>query len=133
MNYQKKTSGNQPKGTVNNNHKIPSHYDPHLIPAETAARETREGSHFGQVKHDDVKDTDHVHTRDGYTSDQEGLFNNYAVEPPMYTDQSSNSPVSDWKKSTQKPVVWGILMLFAIGLCVLLTIMTLMPYGSTLS
>ncbi len=65
------------------NTEIP-HPDPHIIPAETAARANREGSHFGQVDHDSQADTEHIHTRDGYTVDQEGLINNYAVEPPMY-------------------------------------------------
>lgn len=65
----------------------PSHYDPHLIPAETVAREAREGSHFGHVDHDNPKNVEHIHTRDGYTVDQEGLINNYAVEVPMYVNE----------------------------------------------
>jgi hypothetical protein len=64
-----------------------SHYDPHLIPAETAARAEREGEQFGHVDHDDATKTEHIHTRDGYTIDQEGLINNYAVEPPMYINE----------------------------------------------
>lgn len=63
------------------------HYDAHLIPAETVARKAREGSHFGQVEHDDANNTEHIHTRDGYTIDQEGLINNYAVEAPMYVSE----------------------------------------------
>jgi hypothetical protein len=61
----------------------PSHYDPHLVPAETAARAKREGKAYGRVDHDSAN-PDQLHTRDGYTVDQEGLINNYAVEPPMY-------------------------------------------------
>ena len=61
-----------------------SHYDPHIIPAETVAREAREGEHFGHVEHDDPADKEHLHNRDGYTIDQEGLINNYAVEPEAY-------------------------------------------------
>lgn len=64
-----------------------SHYDPHLIPSETAAREAREGDRFGHVEHDNPEEKEHIHTRDGYTMDQEGLINNYAVEPPMYVNQ----------------------------------------------
>lgn len=64
----------------------PSHYDPHIVPAETAARAAREGKNFGHVDHD-PQDPEHVHTRDGYTVDQEGLVNNYAVEPPMYINE----------------------------------------------
>jgi hypothetical protein len=63
------------------------HYDAHLIPAETVAREAREGSDFCHVDHDDPKNTEHIHTRDGYTIDQEGLINNYAVEVPMYVNE----------------------------------------------
>ena len=59
------------------------HFDPHIIPAETAARATREGKHFGHIEHDNPSDREHIHTRDGYTIDQEGLINNYAVEPDM--------------------------------------------------
>ena len=64
-----------------------SHYDPHLIPSETVARQAREGEDFGHVDHDNPQDTEHIHTRDGYTVDQEGLINNYAVEPPMYVNK----------------------------------------------
>jgi hypothetical protein len=60
------------------------HYDPHLVPAEIAARAAREGEEFLHVEHDDPSDHEHLHTRDGYTVDQEGLLNNYAVEPEMY-------------------------------------------------
>lgn len=69
--------------TDNNLTPTPSHYDPHLVPAETAARAQREGKTFGHVDHDPAN-PDQIHTRDGYTVDQEGLINNYAVEPPMY-------------------------------------------------
>lgn len=64
----------------------PSHYDPHLVPAETAARAKREGKVFGHIDRD-PHDSEHVHTRDGYTVDNEGLINNYAVEPPMYINE----------------------------------------------
>ncbi|NMF86586.1 hypothetical protein [Nodosilinea sp. P-1105] len=70
----------------NGTSQTPSHYDPHLVPAETAARAQREGKAFGHVDHD-PQDPSQVHTRDGYTVDQEGLINNYAVEPPMYIDE----------------------------------------------
>lgn len=79
------------KDAVNSNQDNPQqnlpHYDAHLIPSETVAREAREGSQFGQVEHDDAQDTEHIHTRDGYTVDQEGLINNYAVEAPMYINE----------------------------------------------
>ena len=62
-------------------------YDPHIIPAETAARAEREGDEFRHIEHDDPADTEHLHTRDGYTVDQDGLVNNYAVEPEMYFNE----------------------------------------------
>jgi hypothetical protein len=72
--------------TETDHNPTPSHYDPHLVPAETAARAEREGQAFGHVDHD-PPNPDQVHTRDGYTIDQEGLINNYAVEPPMYINE----------------------------------------------
>lgn len=118
------------KDLVNNNQndtqKTLSHYDAHLIPAETVAREAREGSHFGQVEHDDVQDTEHIHTRDGYTVDQEGLINNYAVEAPVQVEELSN--IGWWRKIQQDPTGWGVLLLFALGITTLLLIMRMMPY-----
>ena len=70
--------------TQNDSHSTISHYDPHIIPAESVARAAREGEHFGYVAHDNLADKTHIHTRDGYTIDQEGLINNYAVEPEVY-------------------------------------------------
>ncbi|NJM97578.1 MAG: hypothetical protein HC800_10830 [Phormidesmis sp. RL_2_1] len=81
---------------------IPSHYDAHLIPAETAAREAREGSHFGHVEHDQADDTEHIHTRDGYTIDQEGLINNYAVEAPMYVNEPGDLAAAEAALAKQK-------------------------------
>jgi hypothetical protein len=68
-------------------------YDPHIVPAETAARKEREGSQFKTVPTeereasaatDDQTDSDSLETTGGYTVDQEGLLNNYAIEPEMY-------------------------------------------------
>lgn len=70
----------------NTNPRIPQ-YDPHLVPAETAARAEREGEEFLHIEHDDPADHEHLHTRDGYTVDQEGLLNNYGVEPEMYFNE----------------------------------------------
>lgn len=68
-------------------------YDRGIVPAETAARKEREGELF--KKHpteereasaitDDQTEDDSLRTTDGYTVDQEGLLNNYAIEPEMY-------------------------------------------------
>jgi hypothetical protein len=39
--------------------------------------------------------------------------------------------VSWWQKITKDPTGWGALLLFAIGLMVLLTLMSIMPYASS--
>ncbi len=65
----------------NNTQVATSHYDPHLIPAETAARQQREGKRFGHIPREQAN---HDHTTDGYTVDREGLLNNYAIEPERW-------------------------------------------------
>ena len=71
-------------------------YDRGIVPAETAARKEREGSAFKQhpteesqrhAKNDGETDTASIRTTDGYTTDKEGLINNYAVEPEMYVNE----------------------------------------------
>lgn len=68
-------------------------YDPHIVPAETAARKEREGDRYkthpteaqeASEPTDDQTDRESVHTTGGYTVDKEGLLNNYAIEPEMY-------------------------------------------------
>lgn len=63
-------------------------YDPNIVPAETAARIEREGQDY---KHNpDEPDADKkadLDTTSGFTVDQEGLANNYAVEPEMYYEE----------------------------------------------
>ncbi|MDB9524483.1 hypothetical protein PN498_00660 [Oscillatoria sp. CS-180] len=69
----------------NNNPRVQSDtYDPHIVPAETAARAEREQENYKQVKESSKGDLD---TSGGYTVDQEGLANNYAIEPEMYVDE----------------------------------------------
>jgi hypothetical protein len=55
-------------------------YDRGIVPAETAARKEREGQEYKHLP-DNTEDID---TTGGYTVDQEGLANNYAIEPEMY-------------------------------------------------
>ena len=59
-----------------------ANYDNHLVPAETAARIKREGAEF---KH--VEPESSIDTTAGFTTDQEGLLNNYAIEPEMYVNE----------------------------------------------
>lgn len=61
------------------------HYDPHLTPAETAAREEREQENFQEFP-DEEADTDSKKTG-GYAVDREGLANNYAIEPEVYVEE----------------------------------------------
>lgn len=59
-------------------------YDPNIVPAETAARMEREQENYKQVKEEPQGD---INTAGGYTVDQEGLANNYAIEPEMYIEE----------------------------------------------
>ena len=59
-----------------------ANYDNHLVPAETAARIQREDAEF---KH--VEPESSIDTTAGFTTDQEGLLNNYAIEPEMYINE----------------------------------------------
>ncbi|GAB4378304.1 MAG: hypothetical protein Kow00121_29800 [Elainellaceae cyanobacterium] len=69
-------------------------YDPHIIPAETAARKEREGDAYKHPikESDDPKseseaaDRADIDTDGGYTVDKEGLVNNFAIEPEMYVE-----------------------------------------------
>jgi hypothetical protein len=56
-------------------------YDANIIPAETAARQEREGANYKQTPKSDPNSID---STAGYAVDSEGLVNNYAVEPEMY-------------------------------------------------
>ena len=60
-------------------------FDPHIMPAETGARQDREGEQFKNTAESD-RDPDSIDTTGGYTVDTEGLANNYAVEPEMYVE-----------------------------------------------
>ncbi len=85
--------------TMNNNENVnkkkstevvtePVHYDRQIIPAEVAARQEREGDKFMKAPSNaDEPHEDVDHTRDGFTVDQEGLVNNYAIEPEMYVNE----------------------------------------------
>ncbi len=83
------------------NPSTPDSYDPHIIPAETAARKDREGDRYKQLpKNSEAPGS--IDTTGGYTMDQEGLANNYGVEPEMYVetpgdinDRSESPSLSD--------------------------------------
>lgn len=90
-------SETHPMGT----HQVDSHeraeldsYDPHIVPAETAARKEREGDLF-KATPDEASQGDSIKTTDGYTVDQEGLLNNYAIEPEMYYEVPGDAQESE--------------------------------------
>jgi hypothetical protein len=51
-------------------------YDAHIIPSETAARKEREGDNYKKIPEGNLEG--------GAAIDNEGLLNNYAVEPEIY-------------------------------------------------
>lgn len=61
-----------------------------IIPAEVAARMDREGSDFKDTA-DEQADPESIDITGGATVDQEGLANNYAVEPEMYFDEPGDA------------------------------------------
>ncbi|MBE9242380.1 hypothetical protein [Synechocystis salina] len=73
-------------------------YDAHIIPAESAARQHREGKDFGHTSHV-TADGELSEVSHGYTVDKEGLLNNYAVETEMYVDVPG-----DMQEETAQPL-----------------------------
>jgi len=57
-----------------------------IIPAEVAARREREGDAFRHTA-DELADPESIDITGGATVDQEGLANNYAIEPEMYINE----------------------------------------------
>ncbi|OKH39012.1 hypothetical protein NIES2119_07685 [[Phormidium ambiguum] IAM M-71] len=83
MNKQDKT----PHFTADTSDRVQTdNYDPHIVPAETAARKEREGDAYKTLPTEGNSD-ESINTTDGYTVDQEGLLNNYAIEPEMYINE----------------------------------------------
>jgi hypothetical protein len=66
-------------------------YDAHLIPAETAARKDREGDDFKKIPSDNEA-AGGFHTEGSHTVDTEGLANNYAIEPEIYSETPGDMP-----------------------------------------
>ncbi|MEA5497430.1 hypothetical protein VB834_23810 [Limnoraphis robusta Tam1] len=58
------------------------HYDRNIQPAEVGARQDREGDQYKKLPEKEGG----IDTTKGYTVDQEGLMNNYAIEPEMYVN-----------------------------------------------
>ncbi|MEQ9237221.1 hypothetical protein [Coleofasciculus sp. E2-BRE-01] len=63
-------------------------YDRNLVPAEIAARHEREGDNYKtKITGEKQTNPDSINTTEGYTVDNEGLVNNFAVEPEMYVNE----------------------------------------------
>lgn len=86
-------------------------YDPHIIPAETAARMEREGGQYkthpteereASAITDDQTDNESIRTTDGYTVDKEGLLNNYAIEPEMYYEVPGDARQAEQAEHDQR-------------------------------
>jgi hypothetical protein len=69
----------------------PDSYDPHLIPAETAARKEREGDGFKHLD-EHPEGADSMDTTGGFTTDKEGLIDNFGIEPEMYFESPGDLP-----------------------------------------
>ena len=67
-------------------------YDANIIPAETAARKEREG--------DDYKKIPEGNLEGGAAIDNEGLLNNYAVEPEMYYESAGDADTEPEEEPT---------------------------------
>lgn len=74
-------------------------YDPNIVPAETAARMEREGESFKQQPEETEGD---LNTTSGFTVDNEGLANNYAVEPEMYYEERGDLKAKEEAKAAQR-------------------------------
>ncbi|AKG22248.1 hypothetical protein [Calothrix sp. 336/3] len=60
-------------------------YDRGIVPAETSARIAREGENFKSFPKKEGDES--LDTTSGYTVDNEGLVNNFAVEPEIYYEE----------------------------------------------
>jgi hypothetical protein len=75
----------------------PDSYDPHIIPAETAARKEREGENFKRLpKHPPGSES--LDTTAGFTVDKEGLVDNFGIEPEIYYETPGDIPESEQPK-----------------------------------
>jgi hypothetical protein len=61
-------------------------FDRGIVPAETAARQRREGANYKHKQETEVAEGS-IDTSAGATVSNEGLANNYAIEPEMYINE----------------------------------------------
>jgi hypothetical protein len=74
------------KKTTRNEELDTSTADRGIIPAEVAARMDREGADYRSTAEEQA-DPESINVTGGATVDQEGLANNYAIEPEMYVNE----------------------------------------------
>lgn len=84
-------------------------YDPHITPSETGARMDREGKAYKHIPNEEDEQRenpqvhpDSVHTTDGYTTDKEGLVDNFAVEPEMYYEEPGDLKEKEQQKAAAR-------------------------------
>lgn len=58
-------------------------YDANIVPGETVARKEREGADYKKIPEGNI--------HGGAAIDNEGLLNNYAVEPEMYYEHPGDA------------------------------------------
>jgi hypothetical protein len=85
------------EGTELYDRPTPDSYDPHIIPAETAARKEREGENFKRLpKHPPGSES--LDTTGGFTVDKEGLVDNFGIEPEIYYETPGDAAADDSQK-----------------------------------
>ena len=72
-----------------------------IIPAEVAARREREGSDYRKTA-DEQADPESINVTGGATVDQEGLANNYAIEPEMYYEEPGDAVQQDEETAIER-------------------------------
>ncbi len=86
-------------------------YDRGIVPAETAARNEREGGEFktsidksdeADPSTNDQTNSESIDSTGGYTVDKEGLVNNYAIEPEMYVNEPGDLREKEEDQAAQR-------------------------------
>jgi len=72
-----------------------------IIPAEVAARMEREGDAFRKTA-DEQADPESINVTGGATVDQEGLANNYAIEPEMYINEPGDLRQEEAERAAER-------------------------------
>jgi hypothetical protein len=73
-------------------------YDANIIPSETAARKEREGDNFKHLPKN-PPGSESLDTTGGFTIDQEGLVDNFGIEPEMYYETPGDVPEEETDES----------------------------------